>query len=331
MMALRSFVVAASFFLGIGLVTPAYAEPTQDAKDTARAYVKEGRELFSAKQYERAAGLFEKAHTIMHAPTTALHLMETYAFLGKDAEAWAIGEEIQHQAAPPGESDAYKDARVKINDAMEGLATRVSTFVLRFKGSRPPGVVVTIDEKPLGLDLLDKPVRVNRGEHLIWCTAPNFAQKKITQSVLNKTAEEFVIVIDMEPLPPPPPDPPPDTQGSEASGASSARAPDTPSRVPWVVFGASGALALGLGVWAGVTYAPMAEVWNEPVYSRSRETQFDGSAAKLQGLSISSAAMGVVSVGALGFALVETFRPRKIPTHAQVAVSSHGLSVVGVW
>ena len=58
-----------------------------------------------------------------------------------------------------------------------------------------------------------------------------------------------------------------------------------------------------------------------------------GAASLACGLAYEAAsklAVGAVSVGALGFVLYETFRPRKIRPAAQVAVSSHGLSVVGV-
>lgn len=326
MTSFRSLLVAASFFLSLGLVSPAYAEPTQAEKDIARAYLKEARELHAAKEYARSAELYEKAHNIMHAPITAFELMDTYAFLEKDVEAWAIGEEMMARPPKPGEPQPFVVARENIAKAMRDLASRISVLTLQFKSPRPSGIEVTIDEKILTNEQVDKPYRVNRGEHEIVCKAPGYVEKRIKQTVTTKVAEEFPIVIDIEPLPKPEPIP----NVSSVKTRPAQQAPE-PSRVPWVVFGASGALALVLGAWAGVTYAPMADAWNEPVYNPSRAEQFEGSAAKLQALSISSVAVGVVSVGALGFALYETFRPRKIRPAAQVAVSSHGLSVVGVW
>lgn len=327
MTSFRSLLVAASFFLSLGLVSPAYAEPTQAEKDIARAYLKEARELHAAKEYARSAELYEKAHNIMHAPITAFELMDTYAFLEKDVEAWAIGEEMMARPPKPGEPQPFVVARENIAKAMRDLASRISVLTLQFKSPRPSGIEVTIDEKILTNEQVDKPYRVKRGEHEIVCKAPGYVEKRIKQTVTTKVAEEFPIVIDMEP--PPKPELIPETPSSKAPATQ--QVPESPSRVPWVVFGASGAIALGLGAWAGVTYAPMADAWNEPVYSPSRAEQFEGSAAKLQALSISSVAVGAVSVGALGFAFYETFRPQKIRPAAQVAVSSQGLSVVGVW
>ena len=313
----QPWLLAAALSLATTLVCPGYAqaEPTPSPQE-AMAFQEQGRKELAAKHYEQAAAFFEKAHAVLHNPVTALDLMMAYGYLEKNVEASAIGEEIQHQVAPPTEPAPQKEARKQIADATEALNERVSAFVLRFKGTKPPGLQVTLDGKPLRTDELETRVRVNRGEHVIFCAAPGFVPKRITQSVLAKTAEEFAIPIQLD-------------AGAKPGDKTESPAANPPL-LPWILFGSSAAAAVGLGIGAGLVYQSMEEAWTSPVCGPAC-LEFNDRRPVLTALSISSVAVGAISLGTLGFALYKTFQKPEKNTTAYFVPAPNGGSLVVRW
>lgn len=324
-----TWLLGAALGLTTTLVCPAYAQTASSpSPEEARSFQEQGRKELAAKHYEQAAALFEKVHAVLHNPVSALDLMMAYGYLEKNVEASAIGEEIQRQPASPSEPGPQKEARKQIAEAMQALDERVSAFVLRFKGARPPGLVVTLDGKPLRTEELETRVRVNRGEHVIFCAAPGFPPKKITQSVLSKTAEEFAIPIQMNS----------DPKGGGGRGigpGDSTTVTDSTSTtpvptLPWILFGSSAVAALGLGIGAGVVYSSMEEAWNSPQCGQSC-LEFNDRRPALTALSISSVAVGAISLGTLGFALYKTFEKPEKSTTAYFVPATNGGSLVVRW
>lgn len=320
----NSFVwlLGAALSLTSTVVCPVYAQTASAASpEEARGFQEQGRKELAAEHYEQAAALFEKAHAILHNPVSALDLMMAYGYLEKNVEASGIGEEIRRQTPAPDEPAAHKEARKRIAEALDALEARVSKFVLRFKEPRPAGLVITLDGKPLRLDDLEKSVRVNRGDHVIFCAAPGFAPKRITQSVLAKTAEEFAIPIEMDSTG--------KTRSNTATTSTDSATGNVPM-VPWILFGSSAAVALGLGIGAGAVYQGMEEAWNSPQCGQAC-LEFNDSRPALIGLSISSVAVGALSLGTLGFALYKTFKKPEQPTTAYFVPSTNGGSLVVRW
>lgn len=317
----RPWLLGAALSLTATLVCPAYAHAESGhSPEEALVFQEQGRKEVAAKHYEQAAVLFEKAHAVLHNPVTALDLMMAYGYLEKNVEAVAIGKEIQHNVAKPTEPAPHKEARKQIAEAMEALNERISALVLRFHGAKPPGLVVSLDGKTLRTDDLDKPVRVNRGHHVIFCAAPGFVPKTITHSVLAKTSEEFAIPILM--------DPGPVVATRTSTPAADSTSTANPPLLPWILFGSSAVAAVGLGIGAGVVYQSMEEAWTSPVCGQAC-LEFNDRRPALTALSISSMAVGAISLGTLGFALYKTFqKPEKNPTAYFVPATNGGSFVV---
>jgi hypothetical protein len=202
-------VVLVAFLLLVAF--PVYAAPTLAEMDEARAFLKEGREQFSAQHFDRAATLLEKAHRIMRVPPTGFDLMQAYDGLGKFVEALAIGEEMQKQPAKPNEPQPFVDARIKIDAAMDAIASRTPTLGLKISGTSLADALATIDGVPVAPEQLDRPIRVNPGMRKIRVTAPYCDPFETTQEAEAGAERHYDVDIKLVCKPPPPirPVPPP--------------------------------------------------------------------------------------------------------------------------
>jgi tetratricopeptide (TPR) repeat protein len=322
----------ASVIACVFTVSIAHAEPTPAEIDEARAFLKEGREQLAAKRYERAANLLEKAHRIMHAPTTAIELMDAYAFLQKRVEAWEIGEEMQRRTPAADDNEAYREARKKIDVAMQRLDSRIPTFVFQFELPQAANVRLFVDGRALRPEQNDKPYRINNGSHRIRAEADGYVPLEIHKPVDVPMAEEIIVPIRMtaapEPIVPEPiiiPEPP--------KPAPTAQNISSPLAKPmWATFGASLGVALGTGIGAGLVYAPMEDAWYERDCGNLCESQYYARKSVLQGLSITAAVSGTVSLATLGAALWSTFVPKtKSKSSAYLVPTANGAGFVGTW
>lgn len=308
---------------------PAKAQPTAVELDEARAFLKEGREQLAAEQYERAVILLEKAYKIMPAPTIAFELIRAYFATNQLVEAWSVGEKVQQTSPGPNEPAPFMVARKDIDKAMDGLATKIPTFVFRFEEPPSWNVRLFVDEQSLTPLQNDKPYRINnRQTHRIRAEAEGYAVLEIQTFVNVPMAEEIPIRIKMTEAPKPPkPEPlqPPKPKMIQVG-------PSPLAKPMWITFGASLGLALGTGIGAGLAYGPMEDAWYERGCGNQCESQFESRRSTVQNLSITTVAFGAVSIASFGVVLASTLVPRKkVDSSAYLLPTANGAAVVGTW
>lgn len=307
------------------------AQPTAVQMDEARAFLKEGRDQLAAEHYERAVILLEKAYKIMPAPTIAFELIRAYFATNQLVEAWSVGEKVQQTPPGPNEPAPFMVARKDIDKAMDGLATKIPTFVFRFEEPPSWNVRLFVDEQALTPLQNDKPYRINnRQTHRIRAEAEGYTVLEIETFVDVPMAEEIPIRIKMNEAPKPskreplivePPKPKATPVG-----------PSPLAKPMWITFGASLGVALGTGIGAGLAYGPMEDAWYERGCGNQCESQFESRRATVQNFSITTVVFGSLSVASLIVALVNTPAPRKkTDSSAYLVPTVNGASVVGTW
>lgn len=190
-------IIACALVLALPLVAQAETAPSQADKDKARALIIQGRQHLDAGEPERALPLLKEAHDIMHVPTTALDLMRVYGDLNKLVEARGVGEEAERMPVLPNEPGAYREARVKIKEALEALDSQIPLLDLAISGAPIDKVRVHVEGREVPTDNIDKPIRMNPGEQPIEVTAPNCGRFVTTQKAESGLDRRYKVQVDL--------------------------------------------------------------------------------------------------------------------------------------
>jgi hypothetical protein len=147
----------------LALTGTAAAEPTAAEKETARTLLLSGREKRKNGQNKEALADFEKAHAIMHVPTTGLDLGKTQEALGLLVEARQTYLEAVHAPKQPNESPAFERARQDAKKLADAISPRLATLTVTV----PKDAKVKIDDGEISASSVGVPLKVNPGKHQI--------------------------------------------------------------------------------------------------------------------------------------------------------------------
>ena len=122
--------------LALLLATPtAAAEPSAGEREAARTLLLAGREKRRHGQNKEALADFEKAHAIMHVPTTGLDLGRTQEALGLLVEARSSYLESARFPVQANEPTSFKRAREEAKTRADALGARLATLTVTAPGA----------------------------------------------------------------------------------------------------------------------------------------------------------------------------------------------------
>ena len=147
----------------VTLTGTAAADPTATEKETARTLLLSGRDKRKAGQNKEALADFEKAHAIMHVPTTGLDLGKTQEALGLLVEARQTYLEASRYPVQKNEAPAFENARREAKKLADGITPRLASLTV----SVPKDAKVKIDEGEISTSSIGVPLKVNPGKHQI--------------------------------------------------------------------------------------------------------------------------------------------------------------------
>jgi hypothetical protein len=151
----------AAFALAVSMAGAAQAAPSAAERETARHLFDEGRARMRANEPLRAIEAFEKAHEIVHVPTTGLALARAHLAAGHLIEARDIALDTSRLPREGGEPPVLDEARQQARELEAQVRPRVPALRIHAKGA----IRVAVDTKdiPVGTG----PVFVNPGKHTI--------------------------------------------------------------------------------------------------------------------------------------------------------------------
>jgi hypothetical protein len=157
----------------------------------------QAKESFDRADYAKARDLFQRAYTLVPAPTLALYEARALGKLGRLVEA----EEAYMRAvrtrtdgnSPDQFRKAVGDAEIELVD----LRPRIPklTLVATGPGSQDPGASITLDGKPFPRALLGVETPIDPGEHELSAAAPG--GKRVTSKVSIAEREHKNVVLDL--------------------------------------------------------------------------------------------------------------------------------------
>jgi hypothetical protein len=190
----RSIAIA----LALSLFAPAaMAAPTRDEKDreTARAFMDEGKARVKSGELARALEAFQKAHELMHVPTTGMAVARVQYQLGHLVEARELAREVMAFPKEAGEPAVFDTARKQAKDLDAQLKGRIPTVRIHIRGE--PAKRITVDDAEIPIAALSEPVPMNPGSRVIVATTAEGMQAKTQLALSEKDAKE----IELELLP----------------------------------------------------------------------------------------------------------------------------------
>lgn len=192
-----SIMVGAVLMSTMLCAVPAGAQPVDDQlRATARALADEGMAFYEKKQYADALDRFDRAATIIQAPTITLHAARSLDKLGRLIEAAeryraCINTQLEDKAP-----DAFKSAQESARSELQALTPRIPSIEIAVQGPGADQAAVTLDGKPVPKALIGVKTLVNPGEHKIGATTETHADLEEVTIVEKQLAR---VVLELEP------------------------------------------------------------------------------------------------------------------------------------
>jgi hypothetical protein len=145
----------------------AYAEPTAEDHDRARAALSVGRQKRSEKDHAGALEAFKRAHEIENLSTTGLEVGKTLIDLGRLMEARELLLQIARSPGTAGEPPPITAARTDARQLIDKLEGLIPTLSIRLEGRVTPNVSVTVDGVQVAMETLSEKRRLDPGMHVV--------------------------------------------------------------------------------------------------------------------------------------------------------------------
>ncbi len=307
----------------LSLAWPAWAEPNEADRATARALALEGHSALTKKDYGTAADRFGRADALVHAPTLVVDWARALQGLGRFVEAHEKYELVLREGvdstAPKSWVRALEDAKKEL----EALKPRLGwvTVVL----VEPSEATVRIDGVPVPTAALGVKRAADPGFPEVTVTAPGY--EPFSQTVTVGPGEEKSLEVSLQKLPEAPAVARVDSEVPPPPAANTRRT------LTYVAFGVGGAGLLAGGITGSLFLRKRADLNDE-----CRDGGLCGSASSdkvdtyrmFGNVSGVSLAVGVAGVGA-GLVLLLT-EPKRVEKASASGLSVRpilGLGVVG--
>ena len=227
---------AAALTLGLALVSaPAFGLDSDDENRTvARELARDGARLADAGKCADAIELFERAYTLVGAPTIAVMRARCLVQLGRLIEALAVYERVLRQEQQPTDPDAFKQAVSDAQTEAAELRARIPRLQIMVRGANAESrqLRVRLDGRMMPPALLGIPRPIDPGLHRVEATVAG--QSRAVREVSLEEARGYVVELRLQPL------------SKMAGHASKTEATNVQSTLGWVALGV-GATGLAAG------------------------------------------------------------------------------------
>jgi hypothetical protein len=241
--------ILACFFTLLGALLPLFvhAEPTSEARATARELFLQGRTLMESKDYRGACPKFEESQRLDPGGGTLLNLAICHELVGRTASAWAeLGEALR-----VAKLDGRADRQALAEEHLRAIEPRISRITIVVPdAARVAGLEIRRDGIVLGSAAWNEAVPVDPGEHVIDASAPGKLSARQEIKIAGDGEKASVTIEPLADAPreesPPPPTP------SIALDKPASEDRGRPLRIAGIAAGATGLASVAVGSIFGV-------------------------------------------------------------------------------
>jgi hypothetical protein len=173
--------------LGLGLLcavllaSPAWAEPNEADRATARSLALEGHAALQKKDYQTAADRFGRADALVHAPTLVVDWARALQGLGRFVEAHEKYEQVLREGVTSSSPKSWTRALEDAKKELDALKPRLGWVIVVLK--EPTEATVTIDDVVVPAAALGVKRAADPGFPEVKATAPGYEPFKQTVTV----------------------------------------------------------------------------------------------------------------------------------------------------
>ena len=166
---------------------------TAAERSGARAAATAGLDAFKDGKYDQAADYFDRAESLMHAPTHLLYLARSNAKLGKLVIAREYYLKLSQERLAATASKPFRDAQASAEKELAELEPRVPYLTVQVKGGGAKDVQVTRDGEPMPVALVGVPHPEDPGNHTFSARADGM-ESAPSSVLLKESARETVVL-----------------------------------------------------------------------------------------------------------------------------------------
>jgi hypothetical protein len=144
---------------------------TDEQRAVARAAAAAGVDLLQQGRYAEALDRFQRAESLVHAPTHLLYIARTQVKLGQLVEASETYLKIMHEVLPSDAPRAFVDAQAAAAQESKELDARIPTLLIRVEGKGATDATVTMDGTALPAAMIGLSAPVDPGTHALRAVA----------------------------------------------------------------------------------------------------------------------------------------------------------------
>lgn len=175
--------------------SPVGAQPIDDQmRATARALADEGATFFDQGKYSEALDRFERADSIVHAPTVGLFVARTLEKLGRLVEASERYRTVMNVVLDDKAPEAFREAQTTASNELNALTPRIPSIEIVIEGEGAEQASVQLDGKPVPRALLGVKTLINPGVHRVEAETTT-AVGAVDLTIVEKQAVRSVVTL----------------------------------------------------------------------------------------------------------------------------------------
>ena len=152
---------------------PALAQGDAVDKANARSLATEGIELYNEGRYVDALDRLQRAQSLFDAPMHLLYIARAQVKLGQLVEASETYRRLIRVELSQETPSAVREAVESADSELDGVEARVSALRIEIVPPNAPGLIVTIDDKPISPAAIGVDRPMNPGRHRIEASVPD--------------------------------------------------------------------------------------------------------------------------------------------------------------
>jgi tetratricopeptide (TPR) repeat protein len=189
-------------FLGAAALSVSSSALAQDDaadKANARSLATEGIELYNEGRYADALDRLERAQSLFDAPMHLLYIARAQVKLGQLVEASETYRRLIRVELSQETPAAVREAVEAADAELDGVEARVSALRIEIVPPNEPGLVVTIDDKPVSPAAIGVDRPMNPGRHRIRASVSDGRRVETTIELADGAREALRLELAMTP------------------------------------------------------------------------------------------------------------------------------------
>jgi hypothetical protein len=194
------------------IYSPLAQAQSDEQRANARALADQGAQAFSEQRWQDAIDLFERAESLIDAPTHLLFGARAHAQLHHYVKARELYLRIIREQLGPDAPRAFLNAQASANQELGDIGPHIGQLTIAVRGADPKLAKVTLDGAAVQSVLIGVARPIDPGSHRITAEAPGFAAQ--SKDIVVTDAGKASVVLELVP-------------GDSQPAPSSALAPET--------------------------------------------------------------------------------------------------------